>query len=175
MTRPVVLPLRDSERPGRVSPLEALAAVGGAVCWILIFPVIVLHELSHVAAMGAVGSDFKGAGARVELVGKIGPAPVYRVRSFFVLHGFIESRSRGAIISLAPAWFFVLWWLLALAGAPPPLQILAAAVGFSAISDAMVMVLRAMGHEAALGLDDTRPVFLVGGPDQWQTELGVFA
>ena len=172
--RAVVLMRRDYRRSGRASPSEAISAAYSAACWAIILPAVVLHEMSHVVAALAVGSEFKGVGARVEFVGSLGPIPIYRVRSFFVLHDVIGNRYVDALVSLAPAGFLLLWQLSATVGAPFIVQAVFAAIGFSVVSDVLVMVLSAMDRGDAPGMDDARPVFLIGGPDQWQTDLDMY-
>jgi len=166
-----VLTRRATRAEERVSPADLAAAAYSALTWIVILPVTLLHELAHVLASLSVGHGFKGTGVMLEPIGTLGGRQVYRVRAFFVVHEYIENRYVAAYVSLAPAAFIPLAQLAVETGAPVAVWLLFLLTGLTVISDVLSMAASRAGLDWT---DGSTPVFLYGGPDQWQTTLGEY-
>lgn len=169
----IVAPLKELEEPEPAGARGVARFVYSLVNWMIMLPFVVPHEASHVVASRLFGLRVNGGGVVLGHTGTLRGYRLPRIHGFYIQHER-TSDARSFVISMAPAFWFVPCAILQQAGMFWP-ALFCLIVGMTVISDVMVVATMMFYGEERMremtGKNEAKYVYLVGEPDQWQTEL----
>jgi len=169
----IVSPKHEPGDPGDAGWLDVIASAKDIIEWGLLLPFIVPHEASHVVMSRVFGLRVNGGGVMLGCAGILRGRRLPRIYGFFVQHEGTDAW-KSVLISVAPVFWLLPYWALLEAELFWP-ALFCLLVAITVVSDVLSLIVWYLFDEERVrelaGGRDAKYVYLVGGPDQWQTEL----